>query len=94
MTAAAPGGGKIQVANPVVDLDGDEMTRVIWNQIKEKVRGGALDGWGAGVRRIAAGRALLCEHIDQPAMCLQPVGPGVLPCRAGCLPAGEREREV
>jgi isocitrate dehydrogenase len=28
---------KIKVANPVVDLDGDEMTRVIWAQIKEKL---------------------------------------------------------
>lgn len=28
---------KIQVANPVVDLDGDEMTRVIWKLIKDKV---------------------------------------------------------
>ena len=26
---------KIKVMNPVVDLDGDEMTRVIWAQIKE-----------------------------------------------------------
>lgn len=31
--------GKIHVANPVVDLDGDEMTRVIWQQIKDKVSG-------------------------------------------------------
>jgi len=23
-------GGKIHVSNPVVELDGDEMTRVIW----------------------------------------------------------------
>lgn len=30
-------GSKIHVANPVVDLDGDEMTRVIWQQIKDKV---------------------------------------------------------
>ena len=30
---------KIAVAKPVVELDGDEMTRVIWNDIKEKVRG-------------------------------------------------------
>ncbi len=30
-------GTKIHVANPVVDLDGDEMTRVIWQQIKDKV---------------------------------------------------------
>ena len=28
---------KIKVANPVVDLDGDEMTRIIWAGIKEKV---------------------------------------------------------
>ena len=28
---------KIKVVNPVVDLDGDEMTRVIWAQIKEKL---------------------------------------------------------
>eukprot|EP00195_Chlamydomonas_chlamydogama_P006415 CAMPEP_0202898750 /NCGR_PEP_ID=MMETSP1392-20130828/7185_1 /ASSEMBLY_ACC=CAM_ASM_000868 /TAXON_ID=225041 /ORGANISM="Chlamydomonas chlamydogama, Strain SAG 11-48b" /LENGTH=419 /DNA_ID=CAMNT_0049584765 /DNA_START=346 /DNA_END=1605 /DNA_ORIENTATION=+ len=28
---------KIKVANPVVDLDGDEMTRVIWTMIKEKL---------------------------------------------------------
>ena len=30
-------GGKIKVDNPVVDLDGDEMTRIIWALIKEKV---------------------------------------------------------
>jgi len=28
---------KIKVVNPVVDLDGDEMTRVIWAKIKEKL---------------------------------------------------------
>jgi isocitrate dehydrogenase len=28
---------KIKVTNPVVDLDGDEMTRIIWNLIKEKL---------------------------------------------------------
>ncbi|XP_071788775.1 isocitrate dehydrogenase [NADP], mitochondrial-like [Asterias amurensis] len=28
-------GSRIEVANPVVDLDGDEMTRVIWEKIKE-----------------------------------------------------------
>jgi isocitrate dehydrogenase len=28
---------KIQVANPVVELDGDEMTRIIWKFIKEKL---------------------------------------------------------
>ncbi|GAA5808925.1 NAD-dependent isocitrate dehydrogenase [Mucor flavus] len=29
--------GKIVVKNPVVDLDGDEMTRIIWQFIKEKL---------------------------------------------------------
>jgi len=30
-------GGKIKVDQPVVDLDGDEMTRIIWKLIKEKL---------------------------------------------------------
>lgn len=29
---------KIAVANPVVELDGDEMTRIIWKKIREEVR--------------------------------------------------------
>ena len=28
---------KIKVANPVVELDGDEMTRIIWAFIKEQL---------------------------------------------------------
>ena len=28
---------KIKVKNPIVELDGDEMTRVIWSFIKEKL---------------------------------------------------------
>ena len=28
---------KIKVQNPVVDLDGDEMTRIIWSFIKDKL---------------------------------------------------------
>ncbi len=28
---------KIKVANPVVDIDGDEMTRIIWQAIKDKL---------------------------------------------------------
>ena len=28
---------KIKVANPVVELDGDEMTRIIWDMIKERL---------------------------------------------------------
>lgn len=30
-------GNKIKVANPVVELDGDEMTRIIWTSIKKKL---------------------------------------------------------
>ena len=26
---------KIKVANPVVEMDGDEMTRIIWKAIKD-----------------------------------------------------------
>jgi len=29
---------KIAVQNPVVELDGDEMTRIIWKKIREEVR--------------------------------------------------------
>lgn len=28
-------GKRIEVARPVVELDGDEMTRIIWDKIKE-----------------------------------------------------------
>ena len=28
---------KIKVANPVVELDGDEMTRIIWHYIRDKL---------------------------------------------------------
>ena len=28
---------KIQVKNPVVELDGDEMTRIIWQWIRERL---------------------------------------------------------
>jgi isocitrate dehydrogenase len=34
---------KIKVANPVVELDGDEMTRVIWKYIKDKLINPYLD---------------------------------------------------
>jgi isocitrate dehydrogenase len=30
-------GGKIKVSNPVAELDGDEMTRVIWKYIKDEL---------------------------------------------------------
>jgi isocitrate dehydrogenase len=30
------GGDRIKVKNPLVELDGDEMTRIIWKEIKDK----------------------------------------------------------
>ena len=37
LTTSAINQSKIKVKNPVVDLDGDEMTRIIWKEIKDKV---------------------------------------------------------
>src|SRR6202022_1762175 len=34
---------KIKVSNPVVELDGDEMTRIIWQYIKDKLINPYLD---------------------------------------------------
>jgi len=36
---------KISVKNPVVELDGDEMTRILWDLIKKRV-GSSLFGCG------------------------------------------------
>merc|ERR1712127_881146 len=36
-------GAKIKVANPVVDIDGDEMTGIIWQLIKDKLINPFLD---------------------------------------------------
>ena len=33
---------KIKVAQPVVDIDGDEMTRIIWKFIKDKLKSNEL----------------------------------------------------
>jgi isocitrate dehydrogenase len=35
--AAASHDQRIAVANPVVELDGDEMTRIIWKKRREEV---------------------------------------------------------
>ncbi|MEL6323687.1 MAG: isocitrate/isopropylmalate family dehydrogenase, partial [Pseudomonadota bacterium] len=29
--------GKIKVENPIVEMDGDEMTRIIWQMIKDQL---------------------------------------------------------
>ena len=49
---------KIKVTNPVVELDGDEMTRIIWQYIKDKLINPFLDvnlhyfdlGWNTATR--------------------------------------------
>lgn len=30
-------GKRIKVKNPIVDIDGDEMTRIMWKMIKDKI---------------------------------------------------------
>src|ERR1700680_1919573 len=40
---ARPAMAKIKVTNPVVELDGDEMTRIIWQYIKDKLINPFLD---------------------------------------------------
>jgi isocitrate dehydrogenase len=40
---ASPIMAKIKVSNPVVELDGDEMTRIIWQYIKDKLINPFLD---------------------------------------------------
>jgi isocitrate dehydrogenase len=42
--ATSTGFKKIKVKNPVVEMDGDEMTRVIWKEIKDKVCSLAMNG--------------------------------------------------
>jgi isocitrate dehydrogenase len=37
MERSATGMAKIKVTNPVVELDGDEMTRIIWKQIRDQL---------------------------------------------------------
>ncbi len=38
LSADSTGAGKrIKVAKPVVEMDGDEMTRIIWQMIKDKL---------------------------------------------------------
>jgi isocitrate dehydrogenase len=62
---------KIKVKNPVVELDGDEMTRIIWKDIKDKVRLSArLHTDLANIRPISSStREYLPRRIYRPANC-------------------------
>jgi isocitrate dehydrogenase len=66
---------KIKVKNPVVELDGDEMTRIIWQDIKDKVRMLPDEGraqfrrrdanttsFSSSIRKSAA----LADHVNRP----------------------------
>lgn len=84
---------RIKVANPVVEMDGDEMTRIIWAFIKEKVVGARRGGAGPGPslpygKWAGAARAGLAGAVQGtggpcplPSVCLS-----VCPCV--CLSAG------
>merc|ERR1712142_1285148 len=37
LTSSAACAGRIKVAKPVVEMDGDEMTRIIWEKIRERM---------------------------------------------------------
>ena len=37
LSTTAVAASRIKVANPVVEMDGDEMTRIIWEWIREKM---------------------------------------------------------
>lgn len=43
IASLAPRASKIKVASPIVELDGDEMTRIIWQRIKDKLINPYLD---------------------------------------------------
>lgn len=65
---------RIKVANPVVEMDGDEMTRIIWAFIKEKVMGGCAPwSWGFG-RGAGDPCAALCLSLPPLSLCLQEAG--------------------
>lgn len=58
---------RIKVTNPVVEMDGDEMTRIIWAFIKEKVMASCLgNGW------VLDGRTGSCCTGDRLSLCLYP----------------------
>ena len=35
LAVSAAAGGRIKVSKPVVEMDGDEMTRIIWHKIRD-----------------------------------------------------------
>ena len=54
---------RVKVANPVVELDGDEMTRIIWSSIKEKVNSSlmtARSGQSCIYRQLAHHNIYIC----------------------------------
>lgn len=50
---------RIKVDQPVVEMDGDEMTRIIWEFIKDKVNKALLNDFFFSVH---GGNAVLCSY--------------------------------
>jgi isocitrate dehydrogenase len=55
---------KIVVNNPVVELDGDEMTRIIWKKIREEVRFSCCFGFCSARREVTCLRQLILPYLQ------------------------------
>ena len=53
---------KIVVTTPVVDLDGDEMTRIIWKWIKERV------SKYIPITNLKIAHRTLCRYLELPVL--------------------------
>ena len=42
---------KIKMTTPIVEMDGDEMTRILWKMIKEHLRNTMTLGWNTATRQ-------------------------------------------
>jgi isocitrate dehydrogenase len=69
---------KIKVMNPIADLDGDEMTRVIWQMIKDKLIFPHLDlrllTFDLGIENRDATEDKVTVQAEAPELALMAVG--------------------
>ena len=75
---------KIKVKNPVVELDGDEMTRVIWEFIKNKLILPYLD---LGIEYYDLGMKSRDDTDDQITICLLYTSPSPRDQRGSRMPS-------
>ena len=52
------------VKNPVVELDGDEMTRIIWKKIREEVRSRFQPNQSFSISELTTLRPPLSQHVQ------------------------------